>query len=78
MFISMKADWEAFVVGLLVAILCQKYIKVFQIYKGKQDTELKIQYPNHELNVNEAIERHHIMERKRRANSKWYEFWKWD
>ena len=43
-----------------------------------QDTELKIQYPNHELSVNEAIERHKEIERRKRENSKWYEFWKWN
>ena len=77
MFLSMKTDWKAFAVGLLVAILCQKYIKVFHLYKCMQDTELKIQYPNHELSVNEAIERQKDIERRKRENSKWYEFWKW-
>ena len=77
MILSMKVDWKAFAIGLLVTILCQKYIRVFRLLRGMQDTELKIQYPNHELSVNEAIERHKELERRKRDNSKWYEFWKW-
>ncbi|WP_223668853.1 hypothetical protein [Kangiella shandongensis] len=64
--LNRHVGWPYNMMGLLIFILSQKYIWIFHSFRENQDIELKIEYPNHELSVNEAIERHKELERQKR------------